>query len=64
MAKSKDKDEKMDHIADEKMDHTTKVSFWCLGIIVIILLFYFIAQMIDKAEELEDIDLSSNTINI
>jgi hypothetical protein len=39
--------------ANGRMDHTTKLSYWCLGIIVIALLFYFLANMITDAEELD-----------
>jgi len=39
--------------AQGRMDHTTKVSYWCIGIIVIILLFYFLGNMITDAEALE-----------
>ena len=38
-----------------RLDHSTKLSYWCLGIIVIILLFYFLGMMIGDAEDLEDL---------
>ena len=36
-----------------RLDHTTKLSYWCVGIIVIALLFYFLANMITDAEDLD-----------
>lgn len=39
-----------------RLDHSTKLSYWCLGIIVIILLFYFLGTMIGDAENLEDLN--------
>lgn len=36
-----------------RLEHSTKLSYWCIGIIVIILLFAFLGNMITDAEVLD-----------
>jgi hypothetical protein len=46
--------------ANGRLEHTTKISYWCLGIIVIVLLFYFLGNMITDAEDLDAGNGASN----
>jgi hypothetical protein len=46
--------------ANGSLDHSTKLSYYCIGIIVIALLFYFLGSMIADAENLEDVVIDNN----